>query len=84
MVMCVSGSRGEENALVKSACLDRLSHGCLSLMDAPRPHTTNEQPLRESERSETKAKQDQPGIFVYKYLWKSAGNSLSLIDSIND
>jgi hypothetical protein len=26
--LCVSGSRGEENALAKSACLDRLSHGC--------------------------------------------------------
>jgi hypothetical protein len=30
MVVCVSGSRGEENALAKSACLDRLPHGRLS------------------------------------------------------
>jgi hypothetical protein len=36
-------------------------------MDAPRAHSANEQPLRESDRSETKAQQDQPGVLVYLY-----------------
>jgi hypothetical protein len=43
----------------------------VSLMDAPRPHTTNEQPLRESDRSETKAKQTSRGrLVVYIYVQK--------------
>jgi hypothetical protein len=36
----------------------------VSPMDAPRPHTTNEQPLRESDRGETKAKQTSRGRLV--------------------
>ena len=40
----------------------------VSLMNAPRPHRTNEQPLRESDRSETKAKQTSRGrLVVYIY-----------------
>jgi hypothetical protein len=62
MVVC-KRQQGEENALAQKP-LPRLS---LSWMHCA--HTTNEQPLRESDRSETKAKQTSlPRRFGSIYL----------------
>jgi hypothetical protein len=51
--------------LAKSACLDRLLP-----MDAPRPHTTNEQPIRESDCSETKPSRPAADVLVV-YIYYS-------------
>jgi hypothetical protein len=65
MVVCVSGSRGEENALAQKP-LPRPSPPKWMHRAPTHTHTTNEQPLRESDCSETKAKQQtsRGGVLV--------------------
>jgi hypothetical protein len=73
MVVCVSGSRGEGNALAKSACLDCLSpRGCLSHGCTARPRTQQMSSLyaRATPQRKTKKPSSRPAagvLVVYIY-----------------